>query len=189
MASLTDRIARDLIAENGWRKDQAKEFITGWGEETPFWKPVWKKVCKLSPATLGKIAFMGNGSDTPNRSGLSLYNIHYGTWLGKYESGKQIMRAVATTALICKIYDLLCAQASPVQQFSAKGNAFALLVLHINAEGSLVCSVYTPRHDKRGAFREVIWSGSRYEAIVKGYIAETDDIPLSTLPDDFWMPF
>lgn len=115
MASLISRIAKELIQDNGWTKEQAENSIIGGRAiEGPFWEPVRKKVKKLSPQTLGVIAFSGVGSyddhdiNTVIHNGLSLYQVHCGTWLGKYDSGKEILRTVAITAIICEIYNFLC---------------------------------------------------------------------------------
>jgi hypothetical protein len=106
MASIAQRIASELIAANGWQPAQASE-IPGLSEKTPFWELTLKKVCELSPTELGIIAMSVKGSRDITRKGLDLYGVHCGTWIDKYWGGKEILRTVATTAIICKIYDLL----------------------------------------------------------------------------------
>jgi len=106
MASLTQRIAEELITANDWQAAQASD-IRGFSTNSSFWELTWKKVCRLSPANLGIIAYAAKGSHEITRKGLDLYGVHCGTWIEKYASGKEILRTVATTAIICKIYDLL----------------------------------------------------------------------------------
>lgn len=189
MASLTEQIARQLIAEHGWQQDLAEDFIRGWGEESPFWAPTWKSVRKLSPATLGIIACSGKGSRIVGQRELGLSEVPNLDWIDKHDSGKHILRVVATTAIICKIYDLLHGQASQVRPFPASGHAFTKLVLYRNADDLLVCSVYMPVWHSGAAYREAIWTGSREEAIEIGYISGMDDVSLSVLPENFWDTF
>lgn len=106
MASLTQRIAEELIAANDWQAAQAS-IIRGFSTNSSIWELTWKKVCRLSPANLGIIAYAAKGPRDTEHDGLDLYNVHCGTWIDKYWGGKEILRTTATTAIICKIYDLL----------------------------------------------------------------------------------
>ena len=191
MASLTERIARDLTAQYNWRRDQVEEFITGYGETGPFWKPVWEKACSLSPATLGGIAFTGKGADsTPPSQGLSLYGVHCGTWTSKYESGKLILRATAATALICKIYDILMANPKEVYVLNVRGKATQSFVIHNGDSGTQLVTIYEKSTKTDGKhFRKPLEVMTLAQALSRGLLGANECWQVSQLPLLFWMPF
>lgn len=61
---------------------------------------------RVRPETLGRIAACGRGHpDT--RKGTALYLVHCGTWLGKRDSGPELLREIACTAIVAEISDIL----------------------------------------------------------------------------------
>lgn len=71
------------------------------GAEGDLFCRVEELVRGLGDATLGIIAACG--SSDPNCT--PLYNVHCGTWIGKYSSGRQILERVAATAIVAVISD------------------------------------------------------------------------------------
>lgn len=183
--SVIERIARNLISTHNWRRDQAEECILGWGKIGPFWFPTMKKVCKLSPTTLGVIAITGSSA---NFKTASLYNVHQTSWLDEDESGKEILRTLATTALLCKIYDLLLAEPEQVHILTANGDRPGEHVIISEEVGELKCTkYYFVRAD--GVRRQIIASCNVLSAVSLGWISLVDAAKVSVLPGDFWKAF
>lgn len=77
------------------------------------------EVRKMRPETLGKIAVQGLSKDDPRTdrqprpSGVtdegktSLYAVHCGSYLGKYDSGRTILHELVVTTLIAEMTDQL----------------------------------------------------------------------------------
>lgn len=61
---------------------------------------------RVRPETLGRIAACGQGYPS-TRKGTPLYLVHCGTWLGKRDSGPELLREIACTAIIAEISDIL----------------------------------------------------------------------------------
>ncbi len=80
---------------------------------------VRKEVSKMRPETLGRIAVQGLSKNDPRterqpqRSGVtkegktSLYSVHCGTYLPKYDSGRALLIELVVTALIAEMTDQL----------------------------------------------------------------------------------
>ena len=81
-----------------------------WANRTDVFDTVLAYCERLSPEALGAIAAAGGGRSTGHEpegySGTSLYEVHLGTWLSKYESGIYLLRQLAVTALIARLYDM-----------------------------------------------------------------------------------
>lgn len=58
-----------------------------------------RRIRRMRAGTLGVIAASGRGRE--------LYYVHCGTWLGKYDDGKTLLRDIATTAIIAQMADEL----------------------------------------------------------------------------------
>lgn len=70
---------------------QVRQTIEGWSAET-----------------LGKVAACGVGDGagrTPNNDLSTLYEVHCGTWLNKYGSGRGLLLEIATTAIVAAMTD------------------------------------------------------------------------------------
>ncbi|MFA6533910.1 MAG: hypothetical protein WCT37_01920 [Patescibacteria group bacterium] len=80
---------------------------------------IWRKVRTLRPETLGiicaqapnwyRVDSMGRQipkEAMPPKSGLEIYYVHCGSWLGKHNDGLSLLREIAVTAIVAKIYDL-----------------------------------------------------------------------------------
>lgn len=70
------------------------------------------RMTHLDPQQLGILAACGKGvyakdEDESARRGASLYNVHCGTWLGKYESGLYLLQQIAATAVVAHVRDRL----------------------------------------------------------------------------------
>ena len=71
---------------------------------------VRKELSRMSPETLGRIAVQGKArgdEDQPSEGKTTLYDVHCGSYLGKYESGRNILLELALTAVIAEMTDQL----------------------------------------------------------------------------------
>jgi len=74
---------------------------------------------RMRPETLGKIAAYGRGADdttreiVPGEHGTTLYQVHCGTWLGKYNDGMTLLRDIACTAIVAEMANILKRRATP----------------------------------------------------------------------------
>lgn len=71
---------------------------------------VRKELKRMNPETQGRIAIQGlaDGSEEePKRGRTSLYEVHCGSYLGKYKSGRDLLLDLATTAVIAEMTDQL----------------------------------------------------------------------------------
>jgi hypothetical protein len=94
---LVNRIARILLKENRELATRAS------GQEVTekLWKICLHKTRNMKPQTLGLIA----AQDTEERN---LYSVHCSAWLKKYDTGRNLLRAIVATAIIAemdKIHD------------------------------------------------------------------------------------
>lgn len=97
------RIAWQTIEEVGLSSGILDTLVMRSGEG-PVWNAIYARVKRMNPSTLGIIVATGRefGSNYP-----TLYHVHCGTYVNKYWSGRHTLRVLATTALICKMYELL----------------------------------------------------------------------------------
>ncbi|MEK7610902.1 MAG: hypothetical protein AAB486_00830 [Patescibacteria group bacterium] len=97
------RIAWRLTKELGLTLEILETEVMRSGEG-PVWNAIYVRVKRMNPSTLGIIVATGRefGSKYP-----TLYHVHCGTYVNKYWSGRHTLRVLATTALICKMYELL----------------------------------------------------------------------------------
>ena len=83
-----------------------------------FWKAVRTDLRKWTPETLGKLAAHGIGRNEDNdgegqleqsspRRRTSLYELHYGSWLGKHDSGKTLLLDIATGTALAAMKDVI----------------------------------------------------------------------------------
>lgn len=97
------RIAWRLVKELGLTLELLETEVMRSGEG-PTWNAIYARVKRMNPSTLGIIVATGRefGSNYP-----TLYHVHCCTYVNKYWSGRRILWTVATTALICKMDELL----------------------------------------------------------------------------------
>lgn len=67
---------------------------------------------KMKPETLGRIVAQGGGCDESNARhgnplGTDLYQVHCGTYLGKYWDGTSLLVQLAATAIVAEMSDIL----------------------------------------------------------------------------------
>lgn len=96
---------KDLEGAPVHQVDGAQALIERFGER------IVRKCRQMTPATLGRIAAQGVGfdaeTDTRNGEGTSLYQVHCGSYLDKYSDGKSLLVAIATTAIVAEMTDIL----------------------------------------------------------------------------------
>ena len=81
-------------------------------------------------ANLGEIVDCGEGyGERPNIHRTSMYEVHYGSYAGKYDSGSQILLDLATTAIVAEMTDILTAEDALI----ARNEKF-LSITHPNSE-------------------------------------------------------
>ena len=110
---LIDVLASQLIQENSITPAAICAIMNG--ADSPLWKQIRSKVNKLNAAELGVIAVCGHGSQDIAAGKTTLYQVHSGTWLGKYDSGIVLLRDIAATALVGRIRDRLHLKLMPIQ--------------------------------------------------------------------------
>lgn len=71
-----------------------------------FGENVRAKVLAMRPEIRGVIADFGIPYEVGPR-GTPLYYVHCSTYLGKYQSGRDLLIEIAVTAIIAKMYDIL----------------------------------------------------------------------------------
>lgn len=104
--TLTQKIVDELLAEIDVTCDEIDKIHKD-PDKNRIWNHVYKRVRKLAPPTLGIIAANGHGLNSP-RGGYTMYSIHRSKrWIGPRDNGKSLLRDIATTALICLMYDRL----------------------------------------------------------------------------------
>lgn len=101
---LATRIALEILEANTFEATGPGGAQDLLGEAIPILR---KRVRQMRPATLGIIAASGTrwGSGDPRRT--ALYQVHCGTYLDKYASGKELLRALVITALVAEMWDIL----------------------------------------------------------------------------------
>ena len=97
-------LAAQFMAEHNLTKADIESAMAG--GKGPTWDLVCSEVAKLSPAELGIIAATGKSYETRTVPVVSLYHVHCGTYLGKYESGLVLIQRIATTALVAQMREL-----------------------------------------------------------------------------------
>ncbi len=71
---------------------------------------VSKRINRLRPSTLGVIAWQGIEHGKHLEGGVvrtPLYEVHCGTYLNKHSGGKELLRALAKTAIVAEMFDQL----------------------------------------------------------------------------------
>jgi hypothetical protein len=89
-----------------WIQEIGLSGFVGHPEELFEHPEVVKRVNRLNPATLGIIAWKGiehgkHGKET------SMYEVHCGSYCGKYLGGKDLLRTLARTAIAAEMFDQL----------------------------------------------------------------------------------
>lgn len=106
---LAERLAHEVIAE------LELSCATVWDSkfrDTTF-AACRRKVGKLRTESQGLLLATGVSYHTPERERTPLYEVHGGTWVGKYDSGREILRQGAATAVMAVVMDLLPSVAAP----------------------------------------------------------------------------
>ena len=109
---LIDVLANQLIQENSITPDAICAIMNG--SNGALWRQIRAKVNKLSAAELGLVAVCGHGSQDLTAGKTTLYRVHCGTWLRKYDSGITLLRDIAATALVGRLKDRLHPQPIPM---------------------------------------------------------------------------
>lgn len=92
---LTD-IALAMIRRHTIEEDELKQ-LNGWGGRVE--KLCLSKAMMLNGQTLGRIVVAYEHA--------GMYEVHGGSWLGKYESGPYLLQQIAATAIVWRIQVLL----------------------------------------------------------------------------------
>lgn len=115
-------VAKNLIGKLGITWRDARRFGESFSAQTLYVKrerDVRREVREMRPETLGKIAVHGLSKHDPRTerqpkpSGVtdegrtSLYAVHCGSYLSKYDSGRNILIDLVVTALIAEMTDQL----------------------------------------------------------------------------------
>lgn len=64
------------------------------------------KLFRMNPETLGRIACLGlpyGGEQIKT----AMYLVHCGSYLGKYQGGRELLTELACTAIVAEVYDVL----------------------------------------------------------------------------------
>ena len=101
-------VARTIMGQLGIRREHlvvdnfiAQTLFQDYGEK------VNSIIGKWSSETLGKVAACGTGRDSSGKPRCSLYRVHCGTYLSKYDDGRTVLLDVATTAIIAAMTDIV----------------------------------------------------------------------------------
>lgn len=115
-------VAKTLIGKLGITWRDARRFGESFSAQTLYAqreRDVRREVREMRPDTLGKIAVHGLSKHDPRTerqpkpSGVtdegrtSLYAVHCGSYLSKYDSGRDILIDLAVTAIIAEMTDVL----------------------------------------------------------------------------------
>lgn len=115
-------LAKSLIGMLGITWSDARRFGESFSAQTLYAqreKDVRREVSRMRPDTLGKIVAHGLSKTDPRTehrpmaSGVtqhgatSLYSVHCGSYLSKYDSGRDILIELAVTAIIAEMTDQL----------------------------------------------------------------------------------
>lgn len=87
--------------------------VTVQGLYKHFGHAIKSKLLVMKPETRGKIADLGVGyglKEYPDR--ISLYEVHCQPYLGKYQSGRDLVMEIACTAIVAMIYEILSERAT-----------------------------------------------------------------------------
>lgn len=106
---LAERLALEVMAECRFDRDTIidMEFYTlGFAA-------CRRKVGKLRVESQALLLASGASYRDQERHRTALYEVHGGTWINKYDSGREILRQGAATAVMAKVVDFV--QASPTR--------------------------------------------------------------------------
>lgn len=100
---LAERLALEVMAECRFNRDTVinREFCN-----TGF-QACRRKVSKLRAESQGLLLSYGASYADSERGRTALYEVHGGTWMGKYDSGREILRQGAATAVMAVVMDLV----------------------------------------------------------------------------------
>lgn len=90
------RVPQSMGAARSGPQDIYEQFAT----------KIMAKLIIMSPETLGRIASFGlayAGEQTKT----AMYLVHCGSYLGKYQSGHDLLVEIACTAIVAEMYDVL----------------------------------------------------------------------------------
>jgi hypothetical protein len=66
------------------------------------------KLIVMNPGTRGQIADFGLAyGGSKESAGIPMYHVHCNSFLGKYESGRNLVTEIACTTIVAKIYEML----------------------------------------------------------------------------------
>ncbi len=108
---ITTALARQILDKSNFTANDVASSLQGemalQGALSPIWDRVYSEVVDLEPSVLGIIAATGRATLGDEYSvGVSLYQVHSGTWLGKRDSGLTLLHTTACTALVARMADL-----------------------------------------------------------------------------------
>lgn len=108
---LAERLALEVMAECHFNRDTAIDmefYNTGFAS-------CRRKVSKLRVESQALLLASGASYRDQERHRTALYEVHGGTWINKYDSGREILRQGAATAVMAKVMDLVQAAAMCVR--------------------------------------------------------------------------
>lgn len=100
---LAERLALEVMAECGFNRDTAMDLDF---YENGF-TACRRKVGGLRVESQALLLATGASYHDQERHRTSLYEVHQGTWVGKYSSGREILKQGAATAVMAKVVDLV----------------------------------------------------------------------------------
>lgn len=107
---ITTALARQILTESNFTAGDVESSLQGepalQGALGPIWDRVYSEVVDLKPSVLGIVAATGRAFGDQDSVGVSLYQVHRGSWPGKHDSGLTLLRNLATTALVARMADL-----------------------------------------------------------------------------------
>jgi hypothetical protein len=109
-----NRVAKQLIRHIPLTKEIMDTVVRS--GEGAGWQSIVEHIALLDPAQLGILAACGlpyNGSAIGRTT---MYQIHCGSYLGKYEGGLQLLQTLAATAVAAHINDILNPRSQPEQE-------------------------------------------------------------------------
>jgi len=96
-------VAKALGARLKLNKEEAEAFLTR-GKSATYWDMVRRYVEQFPAGVLGEL--VASGKAHGSESGVTLYQVHCGTYLDKYASGLENLVILATTAVIARMVEL-----------------------------------------------------------------------------------
>lgn len=100
---LTERLALEVMAECRFDRNTVMdlEFYNAG------FKACRRKVGGLRAESQGLLLSYGASYRDDKRGRTSLYDVHGGTWMNKYDSGREILKQGAATSVMAKVMDLV----------------------------------------------------------------------------------